>query len=144
MNEMLFIGVVVSFLFTELTGLVPGGLIVPAYFVLYFDDPVRMLLTVTVSLATMGLMKLLSRYTILWGRRRYALYLLVGMAVKVLLGQFYVYGPSFLPNLSVSIGYLIPGMLGREMERQGILKTLLALGIVICLLRLIQMPLMGY
>ena len=144
MSEMLFIGVFVSFLFTELTGLVPGGLIVPAYFALYFDDPMRMLLTAAVSLVTVGLMKILSRYTILWGRRRYALYLLIGMAVKVLLGQLYAFGPSYLPNLSLSIGYLIPGMLGREMERQGIIQTSLALGIVVFLLRLIRMLTAGY
>ncbi len=144
MNDMLFIGVAVSFLFTELTGLVPGGLIVPAYFALYYDDPMRMLLTVAVSLLTLGLMKVLSRYTILWGRRRYALYLLIGMAVKALLGQLYAYGPACLPNLSLSIGYLIPGMLGREMEQQGPIRTLLALGITVMLLRLIRMLIAGY
>lgn len=40
-------------------------------------------------------------------------------------------------GVSFSIGSLIPGILGRDMEKQGIPKTLIALGIVTLLIRLI-------
>lgn len=35
------VGLVLTFLFAEITGLVAGGLIVPGYLALYFDQPAR-------------------------------------------------------------------------------------------------------
>ena len=45
-------------------------------------------------------------------------------------------------NLSMTIGYLVPGILGRQMERQGVLKTLGALAAVTLMIRLIQIAVM--
>ena len=45
-------------------------------------------------------------------------------------------------NLSMTIGYLVPGILGREMEKQGILKTLGSLTIVVLSIRLLQVVLL--
>ena len=45
-------------------------------------------------------------------------------------------------NLSMTIGYLVPGILGREMEKQGIVKTLGALTIVVLMVRMVQVILM--
>ena len=45
-------------------------------------------------------------------------------------------------NLSMTIGYLVPGILGREMEKQGILKTLGSLTIVVLLIKLVQIALL--
>ena len=42
----------------------------------------------------------------------------------------------------MTIGYLVPGILGRQMERQGIWRTLGALAVVTLLIRLLQMALM--
>lgn len=144
MNELIFWGVIVSLVFTELVGASPGGIIVPAYFLLYWNDPWRMLLTVLISLLCMGIVRLMSRFMILYGRRRFAVYLLLGMLLKYAFGILYAHGPPELPNLSLSIGYIIPGLLAREAERQGIVPTLLSLGIVVLLLRLLQILLMGW
>lgn len=143
MNELIFWGIVASLAFTELTGLSPGGIIVPAYFLLYWNDPARLLLTLGLSLACMGIVRLLSRFMILYGRRRYAVYLLTGILLKAGLALLYAKTSLPLPNLSLSIGYLIPGLLGREAERQGILRTFVSLGIVVCILRLFQLALTG-
>ncbi len=141
MRDLAFWGVLVSLLYTELTGLSPGGIIVPAYLTLYLHDPWRIALTLGMALACVGIVRLLSRYMILYGRRRFAVYIMVGMLLKVLLGTVYRDIPLDLPNLSLSIGYVIPGLIGRDMERQGVVKTLLSLGVVCCLLRLAQMVL---
>ena len=45
-------------------------------------------------------------------------------------------------NLSMTIGYLVPGILGRQMERQGILKTLGSLAIVVLVVKLLQIVLL--
>lgn len=143
MNELIFWGILVSLVFTELTGLSPGGVIVPAYFVLYFHDPMRMVLTLGMSLLCIGIVRLLSNFMILYGRRRFAVYLLLGIVLKVIFAFIFTNSPVAVPNLSLSIGYVIPGLLGREAERQGVGVTFVALGVVVCVLRLAQMALMG-
>ena len=39
--ETLLIGLVLALLWTEITDVSPGGLIVPGYFALYLDEPLR-------------------------------------------------------------------------------------------------------
>ena len=75
----------------------------------------------------MGVVRLCSRWMILYGRRRYFLFLAVGMLVKMALGMS---GTGAIGT----IGYLVPGLLGRDMERQGIVKTLSAATIVTLLI----------
>ena len=143
MHDMIFWGVLVSLVFAELSGISPGGVIVPTYFVLYLYDPWRVALTLGLALVCVGLVRLLSRFMILYGRRRLAMYLLIGIVLKFLLGEVYASGPLSLPNLSLSIGYVIPGLLGRDVERQGIVPTFAALGVVCCLLLLLRAVLTG-
>lgn len=143
MHEMIFWGIVFSLAFTELTGISPGGVIVPAYLLLYWQDPARIALTLGLALLCVGIVRLLSNFTILYGRRRYAVYLLTGILLKMLFALAYAKSPVAIPNLSLSIGYLIPGLLGQTSERQGVVRTFLALGIVVCLLKILQIGLMG-
>lgn len=123
MNETLLIGIIFALIFTEFTNLSPGGVIVPAYFALYLTSPVRILTTVAAALVTMLIVSFLSRYMILYGRRRYAVFLISGVLLKVLMS-------ALIGGTALSIGSLIPGILGREMERQHILPTLLSLAVV--------------
>lgn len=123
MNETLLIGIIFALIFTEFTDLSPGGVIVPAYFALYLTSPVRILTTVATALVTMLIVSFLSRYMILYGRRRYAVFLISGVLLKVLMS-------ALIGGTALSIGSLIPGILGREMERQHILPTLLSLAVV--------------
>ena len=69
MNELAALSLLVSLIFTEVTNLLPGGIIVPFYFVLYLDDPVKVGATVLSAVIAVGVIKLLSRVTILYGRR---------------------------------------------------------------------------
>ena len=138
MNQIILIGIIISLIYTELTGLSPGGLIVPAYFALYIGDLPRCAATLVIAFLCMATVRLLQNVTILYGRRRYAVYVVSGIFYKALLNFFIFPNPAFFFSLSSSIGYLIPGILGRDMERQGIPKTLLSLGIVVLLIRVAQ------
>ena len=136
------LSLLVSLIFTEVTNLLPGGIIVPFYFVLYLDDPVKVGATVLSAVIAVGVIKLLSRVTILYGRRKFALYIIIGILEKILFTYCY-FGTSYMfYNLSMTIGYLVPGILGRQMERQGVLKTLGALAAVTLMIRLIQIAVM--
>ena len=42
----------------------------------------------------------------------------------------------------MTIGHLVPGILGSTMEKQGIGKTLLSLGVVVLMIRLLQIALL--
>lgn len=142
MNELAVLALLISLIFTELTNLLPGGIIVPFYFALYLDDPVKILATVVSALIAMVVVKFLSRYTILYGRRKFALYLIIGILEKILFTYLYFGNSYMFYNLSMTIGYLVPGILGREMEKQGVVKTLGSLTIVTLIIRLLQIAMM--
>lgn len=130
MNDILLLGVILGLIFTELTDLSPGGIIVPAYFAMYAYDWKRMLGTVLLAFFCVCIVRFLSRYMILYGRRRYAVYILTGVLLKFAAG-------TLGAGAALSIGNLIPGILGRDMERQKALPTLVSLGIVTLLIRLV-------
>lgn len=129
------IGMVVSFIFTEIVGLSAGGIIVPGYLAFYWANPQRLLSTLVVSLLTYGIVKLLSRQIILFGRRRFMLSILIGYVVGSLLFSSIRYLP-LSPDTRV-IGYVIPGLIANDMIKQGVLRTILAVGIVSLIVRLI-------
>ena len=138
MSELAAVSLLVSLLYSEFTGLTPGGIIVPFYFVLYFSDPVKMGLTLLSSALCMGCVKFASRYTILYGRRRFAIYLIFGLLIKIALSYLQFGGTYMQGQLSVTIGYLVPGILGNTMEKQGIWKTVFSLAFCVLLIHLLQ------
>ena len=68
--------------------------------------------------------------------------LILGILEKILFTYLYFGNSYMFYNLSMTIGYLVPGILGREMEKQGIAKTLGALTIVVLMVRMVQVILM--
>jgi poly-gamma-glutamate biosynthesis protein PgsC/CapC len=127
--ETLLIGLVLALLWSELTGLSPGGIIVPGYFALYLDRPLRAAATLAVALLTLALYKFLARRLILFGRRRFVLTVLVG----AVLSQAWL---LVLPRLFAApvelriIGWVIPGILASSLARQKALPTLASLAAV--------------
>lgn len=138
MNELAILSLLLSLIFCEATNLMPGGIIVPFYFALYLDDPVKIGATVLCAVVAVGVIRLLSRYTILYGRRKFALYIVVGLLEKILFTYLYFGNSYMFYNLSMTIGYLVPGILGSTMEKQGVLKTMCALSIVVLMIKLVQ------
>ena len=139
-HEILTLGVIVSIVFYELTEISPGGLIVPAYFALYLDEPIKLLITVGISLLTAAAVKLLSRYTILYGRRRFAVCILLSFLIKLILQYanihlLHIHGLYFL-NIR-SIGTIIPGILAQEVDRNGVVRTLAALIVVAIVIKVL-------
>jgi len=130
------IGIVISFAFYEIVGLSPGGIVVPGYIALFLDQPVRILVTLLVTLLTYYAVKMLSNYIILYGRRRFLAMILVGFILKWLIEGLIIRIPISGIGLQ-SIGYIIPGLIANEMRRQGIFPTLYSLAIVSIIVRLI-------
>lgn len=139
MNELAILSLLVTLIFTEVTQLVPGGIVVPFYFALYLEEPVKILATLLSALIAVGAVKLIGNFTILYGRRKFALYIIIGLLEKALFTYLY-FGKSYMfYNLSMTIGYLVPGILGGQMEKQGCVKTLCALAVVVLIIKMVQM-----
>jgi len=122
----ILIGIVAALFYAEATGLLPGGIIVPAYIALYLDQPLRVAATVAAALLALLSFRLLSRYFILFGRRRFVLLILLGG----LFGQlwFILWPHLFSGQLDLRvIGWIIPGLLANSCQRQKILPTLASL-----------------
>lgn len=136
-DQIILLGVIVSVLFFEWTGLSPAGLIVPGHFVLSLHSPARIVCTLAVSLLAALAARLLSRVTILYGRRRFAALILLAAAIQALASV------AGLPFRADVIGILIPGIIARDFDRQGVIKSLLSLAVVTALLALL-LTLFGY
>jgi poly-gamma-glutamate biosynthesis protein PgsC/CapC len=133
------IGLVVSLLFSELYGLASGGLIVPGYIALYVLQPWQLAATLGVALATYGVVRLLSTFLIVYGRRRTALMILIGYILGMLVRQ----SPWLGPQEFTVIGFVIPGLIAAWMDRQGVLQTLSSLVLCSVVVRLILVLAVG-
>ena len=127
--EIFFIGLVVGFIYYELVGISPGGVIAPAYFVMFLDQPLKILITLVLALLVWIIIKTLSNYFILFGRRRLLLALLLGFCLKLVINNL-IQPMSFITLDLQSIGYIIPGLIANEFGRQKIMPTLASIGIV--------------
>ncbi len=120
--ELTFIGLLLSLLFIGITGIYPGGIIVPSYLVVFLGQPERITGTLITALLTFLCYKVISRYVILFGRRRFVFILLTaGLWVYI----WYTLFPVLVPQAMEFrvIGWVIPGLIANHFERQGIIIT---------------------
>ena len=124
------IGMCLSLILTETLGITAGGVIVPGYIALYLHEPFKIFITFGVALIVVLLIKILSNFMFIYGKRR--------LVLSLLLGFFFGYLSKIYldPSLS-SIGNIIPGLLASWMDRQGIAKTMAVLIIIAVATRLI-------
>lgn len=137
------IGLVVSLVFTELFGVAAGGMIVPGYLALGLGKPLDALATVAAGLVTFAIVHTLSSFTIVYGRRRTVLMILVGYLVATgvrALGAGTAAGAAL--DLAV-IGYIVPGLIAIWLDRQGIVETVAALATASAVVRLVLVVLVG-
>jgi len=120
----LVLGVVLSLLFTERTGIIPAGLVVPGYLALIFDQPIFIVVILFVSFLTYLIVHFgISRVTILYGRRKFAAMLIVGITLKMILDFFYPVMPFEILEFR-GIGVIVPGLIANTMEKQGTVITI--------------------
>jgi poly-gamma-glutamate biosynthesis protein PgsC/CapC len=156
------IGLLLTLLITEAFGIAAGGLVVPGYMALKLMQPINFILTILVALATFAIIRVLSSFTIIYGRRMIGITILTAYVIGALLelaigggfafqlapaGAELVQGDSATDALNQQlgapvfvelgvIGYIIPGLIALWFNRQGIMQTLSALIITSVLVRL--------
>jgi poly-gamma-glutamate biosynthesis protein PgsC/CapC len=140
MVNAILIGLIIAIVFYEITTVSPGGLIVPGILAMYFHRIDWILYTVGIAFLTYFLVKWLSKYVLIFGKRKFVLMIMTGILLNYILSLFISYIP--FTNLSI-IGYTVAGILANELDKQGIKRTIPALLIVLLLTRFVILLIAG-
>ena len=118
------IGMVLSLFLTETLGVTAGGIIVPGYIAMNLESPERLIITFGISIITFLIIKSISQFIMVYGKRRLVLALLIGF----LLGYLTRSENNLVSSLTeldfAVIGNIIPGLIASWMDRQGVLRTI--------------------
>lgn len=127
MYKILILGCLVSIIYYELTGLSPGGVIVPGYIAIHLGNPDKILATIVLSILTFIAINILSNYLILYGRRKFGVAIILSFIIRLILYKFI--GVVNISNIAVvePIGNIITGIIAIDMEKQGLIKTVLSM-----------------
>lgn len=118
------IGIVVSLLYTEIFSVSPGGIIVPGYLALHVLEPPAVIATLAVSLLTFAIVRVLATVTIIYGRRRTVLMILIAFLIGTLVRSGFDVAPLIALIEVDVVGYIVPGLLAIWMDRQGVVVTI--------------------
>lgn len=144
------IGLAISLMFSELFGLAAGGMVVPGYVALYLNRPIEVMLTILVGCATYAIVHSISLVAIVFGKRRTVLMILIGYLLGSLLRAVPPGALGSLESLSAvrdselgTVGYIIPGLIGIWIDRQGLVETISVLLTAAVCVRLILVLFLG-
>lgn len=129
----LVIGVIASLIYAERTGVLPAGLVVPGYLALVLDQVIFVAAIFLLSFVTYLVVdRGVAKVVILYGRRRFAAMLSVGIIIKLVFDMLYPAMPFEVYEFR-GIGVIVPGLIANTIHRQGaphtILSTLLLSGV---------------
>lgn len=85
------LGMLISLILTESVGVTAGGLIVPGYIALNLHNPYMVLFTFLISLITLLILSLLSKFVIIYGKRRLVFCLLLSFLLGSIIREFPLY-----------------------------------------------------
>ncbi len=129
-------GLAAGLIFTEFFGIAAGGLVVPGYLALFLDKPAHIVLTFAVAAAALLIVRVLSLFTIVYGRRRTVMMILIAYILGMLMNRNL--GALWLADESISvIGFVIPGLIAVWMDRQGLPQTIASSMTIAIIVRLI-------
>ena len=129
------IGMIIGLLFSESLGVMGGGIIVPGYFALHLQDLNSVFITFFIAILTYFFIILLSKYLLVYGRRRVILSLLVAFLIGLFFREYI--------HLQY-IGFIIPGLVASWMDKQGISRTISAILIQSSIVHFILMLIFKY
>jgi len=116
------LGIAINLLFTEVFGLMSGGLVVPGYLALHLSQPARVVATIAVGGLTYAVVRFgLARLVILYGRRRFGVTILAGFVLHGLYAWTLQSTPA--PADLRVIGYIVPGLIANTALSQGFWAT---------------------
>lgn len=115
----LAVGMLLGMLYYHKTGWACGGIITPGVIAMYIGDPEKVVVSLAAGLVTWLVLEVLVRFSGLYGRQRLAAAMLIALALRYPLVS--VWGET-----SLWLGWVVPGLIGADMQRQGMVTTLAA------------------
>ncbi len=116
----LAIGMLLGMLYYHKTGWACGGIITPGVIAMYIGDPWKIGVSLAAGLVAWLILEALVRLTGVYGRQRLAAALLIALALRYPLVT--VWGET-----SLWLGWVVPGLVAADMQRQGVVSTLAAI-----------------
>ncbi len=135
------VGIALTVAMLELTGLVAGGIIVPAYVSTILGNPVSLAVLLVMALCVLLIVRGLEQAIPLYGTRRYGISVLLGgvlnAAAQSALAPLLVQESMGVAGVVewTAFGYLVPGLIAYHFDRQGILRTTLMIAVAAPLVR---------
>jgi len=112
-------GILLGMLYYRQTGWACGGIITPGVVAMYIHEPARLGVSLVAGLLAALLLEGLVRLSGIFGRQRLAAALLIALALRYPVAGFY--GES-----SLWLGWVVPGLIAADVQRQGVIDTLAA------------------
>jgi len=137
------LGIILSLWLTEWLGVTAGGIIVPGYIAMFLHEPARVIATFSISILVFLIVRGLSTFLLIYGKRRLVLSLLLGFLFGYLSRNVLAVQVPDMEWEFYTIGYIIPGLIASWMDRQGILRTMSVILITATIVQLAVMLLSG-
>ena len=139
----IIVGLCLSLLIEIKLGISPGGLIVPSYLALVFDNLAILLNVFLVAILTFLFVKfVLSRFMLIYGKRRFIACMLIALMFKLVLGLVFPLIP-FSVLAFEGIGVITSGIIANTYFKQGVPITtgaaVIASGIVFVIMNVIYL-----
>ena len=116
-------GMLFGMFYYHKTGWACGGIITPGVIAMYIGDPGSVLVSIAAGLVTWAVLDILVRVFNIYGRQRLAAAMLIALALRYPLVS--VWGET-----SLWLGWVVPGLIGADIQRQGLTITLTAVAVV--------------
>lgn len=113
----LAIGMLLGMFYYHKTGWASGGIITPGVIAMYIGDPWKVAVSIAAGLVTWIVLDLMVRFFSLYGRQRLAAAMLIALALRYPLVTMW-------GETSLWLGWVVPGLIGADMQRQGLVMTL--------------------
>lgn len=134
------ISTILSFLSYEAFNFYSGGIITAGYFSVFLTQPARILCTLFFAILICFAAKLVEKFTIFFGRRRFYFMIIFSAILSWIINKYLVPSLGFAYDIRI-IGHIIPGLIANDMYKQGIIKTVLILTVLSILTYLISLAL---
>lgn len=130
-DAMIIIGVILSLLFTEVTGLLPAGLVVPGYLALLAKQPQAIFLTCLIGILTYVIVYFgVSKITILYGKRKFVAMITVAIVLQFVIHALLPFFDYRTISGLAAVGIIVPGLLANTIQRQGLATTFFSTGLL--------------
>lgn len=124
----LALGIIISILAYERWRLTGGAAVVSGYLALFVDRPLYIVTTLGLAIGAYYLVqRFVAHRMFLYGRRRLVVIVIAGMVLQLITGLIAYFTNQDAPWMVglYGVGFVLPGLIAQDMERQGVRLTIL-------------------